>query len=114
MEEEEVLKLAKKSLSLESKSHRRPDQSNYDVFRIHVSKPILQLFEMSKPAWCKHQWKDGVNLAVPMQAMFKSRSLAKLQSPRYSQLRKKYDGGSPKLASVIDVGLSRSSIAESV
>lgn len=104
MEEELVLKFAQKSLRFETKSRHRPEQSNYDVFRAHVSKPIIQLFEMSMPVWRTYKWKWGVNLAVPMQAMFKPQSLAKLQSPRYSHLLKKYDGGSQKLASVIDVG----------
>ena len=112
MEEEEVLKLAKKSLPLESKSRRRPEQSNYDVFRTHVSRPILQLFEISKPVWSKYKWKHGVNLAVPMQAIFKPRSLAKLQSQGPSQLNK-YDGGSRKLAGVIDVGCPKCAISGS-
>lgn len=43
-----------------------------------------------------------MNLAVQMQAMFKAQSQAKLRSPRYAQLLEKYDGGSPKLTSVID------------
>lgn len=113
MEEEEVLKLAKKSLSLESRSLRYPEQSNYDVFRKHVSRPILQLFEMSKPVWCKCKWKNGVNLAISLQAMFKPKSLAKLQSPRHLQLLKEYDGGSRKLAGIIDVGHLRSAVRES-
>lgn len=100
MEEEEVLRLAKKSLSLESKVFRR---SNYDAFRHCVSSPILELFNMPESVWSKRSWKTGVNLAVPMQAMFKAQSRAKLQSPRYGQLVKKYDGGSPKLTGVIDV-----------
>ena len=45
-----------------------------------------------------------MNLAVPMQAMFKPQSLAKLKRARHSQLLKEYDAGSPKLASVVDVG----------
>ena len=98
MEEEEVLKLAQKSLSLE---RRIPEQTNYDVFRKQVSNSVLQLFEMSKSSWSKRSWKKGVNLAVQIQAMFNVS--AKLQSPRHVQLLKKYDGGSPRLASVIDV-----------
>ena len=100
MEEQEVLKLAKKSLSLELKVFRR---SNYDAFRHHVSKPILELFNMSRFVWSKRSWNMGVNLAVQMQAIFKAQSRAKLQSPRHAQLMKKYDGGSPKLTGVIDV-----------
>ena len=45
-----------------------------------------------------------MNLALPMQAIFKTQSLAKLKSARHSQLLKEYDGGNPKLASVVDVG----------
>lgn len=102
MEEEEVLKLEKKSLTLESRSLKHPGQRNYDVFRKHVSTPFLQLFGMSKPVSCRHKWMNGVNLAMSMQAMFKPKSLAKLQSPSHSQLLKKHDGGSRKLAGVID------------
>ena len=100
MEEEEILKLAKKSLPLELKVVRR---SNYDTFRHHVSSPILELFNMSKAVSSKRSWKLGLDLAVPMQAMFKAQSRAKLQSPRHAELSKKYDCGSPKLTSVIDV-----------
>lgn len=100
MEEEEVLKLAKKSLSLESKVFRR---SNYDAFRHFVSSPILELFNMSESVWSKRCWKMGVNLAVPMQAIFKAQSRAKLQSQRHGRLVEKYDGGSPNLTGLIDV-----------
>lgn len=100
MEEEEILKLAKKSLPLELKVFRH---SNYDAFRHHASSPILELYNMSKSVWSKRSWKLGLNLAVPMQAMFKAQSQAKLQSPRHAELSKKYDGGSPKLTGVIDV-----------
>ena len=100
MEAEEVLRLAKESLS---KSPIRPEQSNYVIFRKHVSRPILQLFEMSRCIWSKHSWKHGVNIAIPMQAMFRTQSRAKLQSPRHLELLRKYDGGSPKLTSVSDV-----------
>ena len=100
MEEEDVLKLAQKSLCLEQESPK-PTQTNYDVFRKQVSRSILQLFEMSKSGSSKHSWKKGVNLAVQMQAMFNVS--AKLQSPRQLRLLRKYDGGSPRLASVIDV-----------
>ena len=102
-EEEEVLKLAKKSLSLEWEALRG---SNYDVFRHHVSSPILELFSMPESLPSKRSWKMGVNLAVPMQTMFKAQSRAKLQNPRHTQLVRKYDGGSPKLTGVIDVGHS--------
>lgn len=100
MEEEDVLKLAKKSLSLEQESLKQT-QTNYDVFRKQVSRSILQLFEMSKSGSSKYSWKKGVNLAVQMQAMFNVS--AKIRSPRQLRLLKKYDGGSPRLASVIDV-----------
>ena len=58
---------------------------------------------MSRFSWKKQIWKKRVNLVVQMQAIFKVRSQAKLQSPRHAQLMEKYDGGSPKLANVIDV-----------
>ena len=103
MDEEKVLELAEKSLSLERESHRIPDQSNYDVFPSHVSKAILQLFETPETGRSEHVCKNRVYLAVKMQTIFKVPSRAKLQSPRYAQLLQKYDGGSPKLASVIDV-----------
>lgn len=103
MKEEEVLQSAKKSLSLEQRSGQSPQKSNYDIFRRHVSISILRLFNMPVSVCSKRPWKKGVNLAVPMQAMFKTQSRAKLQSPRHSHLLKKYDGGSPKLTSVIDV-----------
>ena len=99
MDEEKVLELAEKSLSLERESLRISGRSNYDIFRSHVSKAILQLFEMSEIGRSEHVCKNGVNLVE----QFKVPSRAKLQSPRYAQLLQKYDGGSPKLASVIDV-----------
>lgn len=100
MEEEDVLKLAQNSLCLEQESLKQK-QTNYDVFRKQVSRSILQLFKMSESGSSKHSWKKGVNLAVQMQAMFNVS--AKLQSPRQLRLLKRYDGGSPRLASVIDV-----------
>lgn len=113
MDEGKVLELAEKSLSLEQESHTIPDHNNYDVFRSHVSKAILQLFEMSKTGGSEHVCKNGVHLALQMQTIFKVQSRAKLQSPRYAQLLEKYDGGSPKLASVIDVRSPRHLRSES-
>ena len=88
MEEEEVLKYAKASLSLEWKSRLHPEQSNHDTFRKNVSSPILEVFSMSKHVSSKRAWRNGVNFAVQMQAMFKAQSRARLESPRYAQLLK--------------------------
>lgn len=100
MEEEDVLKLALKSLSFEQESLKQA-QTNYDVFRKQVSRPILQLFEMSRSDSNRCSWKNGVNRAMQMQTMFNAST--RLQSPRQLRLLSKYDGGSPRLASVIDV-----------
>lgn len=102
MEEERVLELAQKSLSFE-KPREIPEQSNYDVFRYYISKPILRLHDMTEFDWKMRNWTNGVNLAMKMQAIFKPHSQAKLKSPRHAELLSQYDGGSPKLTSVIDV-----------
>ena len=66
MDEDKVLNLAKKSVSLERGSHIPLEQINYDLFRKQVSKKFLRLFEMPKSDWSKHKWKNGVNLAMQM------------------------------------------------
>lgn len=101
MEGPEINRLATQSLSFEVT--KQPIQSNHYIFRKHVSKPILQLYKVFPAVWRDQNWKNGVNLALPMQAMFKTQSLAKLKSARHSQLLKEYDGGNPELASVVDV-----------
>ena len=102
MEEEKILRLARKSLSLYPRSIPTPPRKiNYDVFRKQVSKSFLSLFEMSETDSNKRTWKNGVSLAPQMQAIFQVR--AKPQSPRHAQLLEKYEGRSRKLAGVIDV-----------
>ena len=98
MEEEKILQLARKSLSLYP---RTIPKTNYDVFRKQVSKSFLCLFEMSEAYSNKRTWKNGVNLAPQMQAIFQVR--AKPHSPSHAQLLEKYEGRSRKLARVIDV-----------
>ena len=102
MEEERVLELAKKSLSFE-KPREILERSNYDVFRNYISKPILRLHDMTEFDWRLRNWSNGVNLAIKMQAIFKTHSQAKLKSQRHAELLSHYDRGSPKLTSVIDV-----------
>ena len=99
MEEEKILQLARKSLSLYPRTI--PLKTNYDVFRKQVSKSFLYPFEMSETDSNKRTWKNGVNLVPQMQAIFQVR--AKPQSPSHAQLLDKYEGRSRKLARVIDV-----------
>ena len=104
MEEEKILRLAKKSLSLYPLT--LSSTTNYDVFRRKVSKSFLNLFRMSEAKSKKREWSNGVNLAQQMQAIFQVRT--KPQSPRHAHLLEKYDGRSRKLARVIDVRDSKS------
>ena len=107
MEEEKILQIARKSLSLYPRTFpSKTKYTNYDVFRNQVSKSFLRLFRMSEAQSNKHTWENGVNLAPQMQAIFQVR--AKPQSPNHTKDLEKYEGRSRKLARIIDVRHSKS------